>query len=145
MNFKVQRFPKNNQYYTEKTITNTDPNKGVVGTFKTVFGQIITDKGKFVCYCFERFDTLIPEGTYAYVFYDSPANQLTVPLLVDVPHFDKIEVHPANWAFQLKGCCAPCISIDLKIPQGSSSKTAWLMLIGLMNNEEGEITYETLK
>ncbi len=145
-NLLVQRFAQGNKFYTDKEITNTDAEKGVVGTFKTTFGQIVdADTNDFICYCLERRDTLIPEGTYPFTFYYSPENKLTVPLLHDVPNFSYVEVHPANWAYLLKGCVAPCTEIDISTPMGAGSRVAWQKVMGLLNNKEGNITYETLQ
>ncbi len=145
MNFKVQTFPAGHPLYTDNWIENNDKEKGVVGKFQTNFGQITDENGEHICYCFQRRDTAIPDGTYKFIFYDSPANKMVVPLLVDVPGFSNIELHPANWSFQLKGCTAPCLSINVSVPQASQSRNAFNVLMGLMDGKEGEITYETLK
>lgn len=144
MNLVVQRFKKGHPLYTEQTITNTDPNKGVVGTFKSVFGQWVNaETGAFICYNLERFDTLIEEGTYKYTHYFSPANKCDVLLLHDVPHKEYVEVHIANWAYQLKACSAPCTAINLAVTGGISSGNAFKKIMTLVGSSIGTIKFET--
>src|SRR4051812_7941114 len=73
-------------------------------TDKGVFGHLeIGDD--FDCVTLERHDTLIPEGTYKVTLYDSPKNKCQVPL-INVPGRSFIEIHSANWEYQLEGCIA---------------------------------------
>lgn len=89
----------------------------------------------------ERLDTLIPEGVYKYTMYDSPVNKRKVPLLHDVIGFEFIEIHPANFPSELKGCTAPGFTIDKNKPAIYRSSDAFKTLIEIMD-EEGEITYK---
>jgi len=50
--------------------------------------------------------TAIPYGRYKLTWYDSPKHG-RVPLLVGVKGFSYVEIHKANWAYQLEGCIAP--------------------------------------
>jgi len=50
--------------------------------------------------------TAIPYGKYPIVWYDSPKHGRVI-LLKNVKGFSYIEIHPANWAWQLQGCIAP--------------------------------------
>ena len=68
-----------------------------------VFGRLSVDG--FDCVTLERDDTLIPKGTYKITMYDSPSNKCVVPML-DVPGRHYIQIHPANWEYELKGCIA---------------------------------------
>lgn len=49
----------------------------------------------------------IPEGVYVGTMYDSPEFGRPIPLLENVPGRDHIEIHPANYPSELKGCIAP--------------------------------------
>jgi len=149
MNLKVQRFPVGHKLYSVAKVTNTDPKKGLVGTFECVFGQWVDDKGNIICFNLERKDTLIAEGTRKFHFYNSPENKLRVPIMEDEPGlgtFNRcLEVHPANFPYELKGCSAPCIGVNAPLGMGITSRAAWDKLMALINNQEGTITYETLK
>lgn len=73
---------------------------------KPVFGFFSNSDNSLTHQCMERADTMIPEGTYKYSLYFSPANKCVVLLLHDVPGFEMIEHHIANWPHELKGCTA---------------------------------------
>jgi Family of unknown function (DUF5675) len=70
--------------------------------------------GKQFCFCLEdavrpvkiQGVTAIPEGTYGVVLYTSPKHGL-VPLLVGVPDFEYVEIHPGNSSVDTKGCILP--------------------------------------
>jgi hypothetical protein len=68
-----------------------------------VFGHLECED--FDCVTLERDDTLIPPGTYKVTMYDSPANKRIVPML-EVPGRSYIQIHPANFETELKGCIA---------------------------------------
>jgi hypothetical protein len=132
---KVQRFSKGHPLYSEATDS--------VG-IQPIFGQMVDESETRVCYTMERKDTLIPEGTYDFDFYFSPANKLKVPLLKNVPGFEYIEIHPANWPSQLKGCTAVGIGIFPDQAMLSQSVAAFTKLMNLLAGNPGKITYETL-
>jgi hypothetical protein len=52
----------------------------------------------------------IPAGKYPLELYYSQKNEMTVPLLVDVPGRHWIEMHPANYWSELEGCIAPAMT-----------------------------------
>lgn len=72
-------------------------------TDQGIFGHLEWDD--FDCVTLERDDTVIPPGTYKITLYDSPKFKRKVPLL-HVPGREFIEIHPANWEYQLEGCIA---------------------------------------
>lgn len=142
----IQRFKKGHPLFSDVETTNSDPAKGVTTPVKSVFGQIINDKGEFICYSQERLDTLIPCDTYEYGLYDSPHNKLTVIRLIKDSKGTDIsgrclEIHPANFPYELRGCLAPCTSIDIHVPCGNQSRPAWAKVMA-MAGEKGTITYE---
>lgn len=71
----------------------------------SVFGELYVNS-QYECVSLERLSVMIREGTYPISLYFSPHFQRRLPLL-DVPGREYIEIHPANWAYQLKGCVAP--------------------------------------
>lgn len=150
MNFHLQRFTAGHQYYSDATVTNTDASRGAVGTFKPVFGRLLDEGRRFVCYTMERFDTLIPNGVYEYDLYLSPHNKRIVPrLTVDEKGVNisqrYLEIHPANWPFQLKGCAAPGLTIDKATSAVYQSRKAFEIIMKLIGESKGgKITYEYL-
>lgn len=145
LNLTVQRFDKGHPFYSDAIIENTDINKGAVGKFQAVFGQIIDDNHHRICYTMERLDTLIPEGTYPFTYYFSPLNKCNVVLLKDVPGFEFIELHVANFPYEVKGCTALGEQIDVSKPALIQSRNAFNYLMSVLDGQEGTITYETLK
>lgn len=49
-------------------------------------------------------ETAIPIGTYKIVVRDSPHFKRSLPLLLSVPGFEDIEIHPGNTARDTHGC-----------------------------------------
>lgn len=50
--------------------------------------------------------TAIPYGRYRVIITYSAKFKRRLPLLVDVPHFEGIRIHAANWPTELEGCIA---------------------------------------
>jgi len=144
MNITVQRFDEQDAMYSDAMVTNNDIHKGVVGTFGFVFGQLLDDQGKFICYTLERKDTLISEGTRKYKLYYSPANRCVVPIFEDAPGsgtYDRcFEMHPANFPYELKGCTA--VGLGLTQVELTQSKAAFSKIMALLNGNEGTVTHE---
>lgn len=79
---------------------------------KGTFGVLVKDNEP-VCDTVERpwvdnhnETSCIPVGIYEVIEYQSPTKG-NVWLLKDVPSRNFIEIHPANYAHELKGCIAP--------------------------------------
>ncbi len=154
LNFIVQRFDTGHPLYSDVDSFHNNE------YYKSTFGQILNEVGELLHYILERRDTLIPEGTYDYCFYNSPVNGWVV-MLKDVSGFEFIEHHAANWPWQLKGCTAHGLQIDVHTPSLVHSKDAlnpWFdsivkasgkILAGppgtIIDGDFGTITYETLK
>jgi hypothetical protein len=68
-----------------------------------VFGEMSIDD-EFTCYTLERPAVLIPAGTYPLTYYFSPHNNMTVPLLHNVPGRTMIEIHAGNTPSDTEGC-----------------------------------------
>lgn len=56
--------------------------------------------------------TAIPAGTYRLVVTQSPRFRRPLPLLVDVPGFGGIRIHPGNSAGDTEGCLLPGLVRD---------------------------------
>lgn len=79
-----------------------------------VFGILSTEDGDQLCYTLERtfpqpdgsLAPKMPVGTYQCRRYLSPHFGYVVFEICDVPGHDNIEIHKANWEYQLNGCVA---------------------------------------
>lgn len=97
-------------------------------------GEIWID-GKFECYSVEDVvrtgekvhgKTAIPFGTYEVVVTMSARFKQPLPLLVDVPGFAGIRIHPGNTAKDTEGCILPGLQ---KTPTGvGGSRVAFARL-----------------
>jgi hypothetical protein len=70
------------------------------------FGVLFVN-GLFTCFTLENTHKIIQAGEYPIVFYNSPHNKRKVPLLQNVLGREYIEIHPANYWYELEGCIAP--------------------------------------
>ena len=95
---------------------------------KATIGRLLTEMGDHVCYTLELQRYGIPcriiEGIYQAAEYDSPANKCRVWLLSGIPGRSFIEIHPANYPSELKGCIAPGLSVAVNKQAVWDSRTA---------------------
>ena len=77
----------------------------------SVFGELFID-GSFFCYTLEdkerdikiKAETAIPKGTYKVILNQSSRFKRILPLLIDVPNFEGIRMHPGNTNHDTEGC-----------------------------------------
>lgn len=100
------------------------------GTFQ--FGVLFVD-GKFQFFTLENNDKKIPVGDYPISFYSSPKFGLTVPLL-NVPGHSFIEIHPANYPYELEGCIAVGVSKTDELL--SESRKAFFALMKMLSGHK---------
>jgi len=82
-------------------------------TKKSTAGKLFLD-GAFECYTLEDIvrergvkvygQTAIPAGTYQVLLTQSPRLKRVLPLLLNVPGFEGIRIHPGNKAEDTDGC-----------------------------------------
>lgn len=102
-----------------------------VRTPEFTLGEIADDTGH-LCYTVEdavrdgpkvRGKTAIPAGRYKIIITHSPRFKRSLPLLLDVPGFEGIRIHPGNTAGDSEGCILPG---RVRTPDGvSASKLAF--------------------
>ncbi len=124
MNLDLIRFTPDNSEYS------------ITATFGKFFFE-----GKPVCYSMEKNETLIEPGSYPFSLYWSRNNKCIVPLLGGVANRSELEIHPANWLYEINGCIAPGLSINKSIPNINMSKIAFgeICKIILKNNFSGTL------
>lgn len=107
-------------------------------TTRTTIGALYVD-GVFECYvCEDRYrpppepkvpgETCIPIGRYEVRITHSPRFGVEMPLLLNVPGFEGIRIHPGNGAGDTEGCLLPGRTA---LPDGvGESRVAYHQLFG---------------
>lgn len=82
----------------------------------STIGELSVDK-QFVCYTVEDVvrpnnvkvpgATAIPAGRYRVIVTHSPRFGVPLPLLLDVPGYSGVRIHPGNTAADTEGCILP--------------------------------------
>lgn len=110
-------------------------------------GELYVD-GKFVCYTLEdairkekiKGVTAIPAGTYDVIINMSTRFKRLMPLLVNVPNYEGVRIHPGNTAEDTEGC----ILVGSKVRSDgrfvSESMKAYTKLFAMMTAAKDKIT-----
>lgn len=77
----------------------------------STIGELTID-GKFECYTLEdkerdvkiKCETAIPKGTYKVIINQSNRFKKLLPLVLNVPNFEGIRIHPGNTNHDTEGC-----------------------------------------
>ena len=80
-------------------------------TANSTIGEMTID-GKFECYTLEdierdvkiKCETAIPKGTYKVIINQSNRFKKLMPLVLNVPNFEGIRIHPGNSNHDTEGC-----------------------------------------
>jgi hypothetical protein len=80
-------------------------------TENSTIGELFID-GKFECYTLEdkerdvkiKNETAIPKGTYKVIINMSNRFKKLLPLLIEVPGFEGVRIHPGNSNHDTEGC-----------------------------------------
>jgi len=115
-------------------------------TDKSTIGELYID-GEFFCYTLEDVvreekisgETAIPAGTYKVSITFSPHFQRYLPLLLDVPNFEGVRIHPGNKASDTEGCLLVG-STKSKDFIGNSRTTFELLYEKLKSEEDIELS-----
>lgn len=85
--------------------------KRLYKTDNSTIGELKVD-GKFECYTLEdkerevkiKCETAIPKGTYKVIINQSNRFKKLLPLLLSVPNFEGVRIHPGNTNHDTEGC-----------------------------------------
>jgi len=85
--------------------------KRLYKTDNSTIGELTID-GKFECYTLEdkerevkiKSETAIPKGTYKVIINQSNRFKKLLPLLLNVPNFEGVRIHPGNTNHDTEGC-----------------------------------------
>jgi len=85
--------------------------KRLYKTENSTIGELTID-GKFECYTLEdkerevkiKCETAIPKGIYKVIINQSNRFKKLLPLLLNVPNFEGVRIHPGNTNHDTEGC-----------------------------------------
>lgn len=111
----------------------------------STIGRLMID-GAFQCWTLEdvvRSEkiagiTAIPAGTYKIIINTSTRFARRLPLLVDVPGYTGVRIHPGNCAHDTEGCILPGTSMTVDWVGGS--RAAFESLFSMMDLPDQEIS-----
>lgn len=114
-------------------------------TDKATTGRLLID-GKFQCWTLEdvvrpakiAHETAIPAGTYEVVITESVRFKRRLPLLVGVPGFDGIRIHPGNCAADTDGCIL--VGTSKTVDWISGSRNAFEALFPILDQPGQKMT-----
>ncbi len=115
-------------------------------TERFTIGELYVD-GVFECFIGEdRFrlpwepkvprETCIPCGTFPVVVTHSPRFDIEMPLLLDVPGFLGVRIHPGNTPADTEGCLLPGLEVDAD--RVLQSREAYGRLFSLFQSKPSE-------
>lgn len=114
-------------------------------TDNSTIGELSID-GEFACFVLEDTcrtvkvagQTAIPSGQYKVVRTHSPRFGRVLPLLLDVPHYAGIRIHPGNTSGDTAGCLLPGMRKDVDVVY--DSKKAFEIVDKAIQNAEGDVS-----
>lgn len=114
--------------------------KNPIKTAKSTISELYID-GKFECHILEDTirlikkygETAIPAGEYTIAVTYSPRFQKALPLLLNVPGYAGIRVHPGNKSADTEGCLLPGMYKKTTPDWVSGSKIAFDALFSKIN------------
>lgn len=106
-------------------------------------GKLYVD-GKYECFVLEDVvrpskvhgRTAIPEGSYKIIVTMSPRFKKLLPLLVDVPNYQGVRIHPGNTADDTEGCLLPGLTNPTPYSVGSSGKAFEALMAKLQRAQQ---------
>jgi hypothetical protein len=122
-------------------------------TPSTTIGQLFGPRGEVVCFVLEdRFRmpwemkvpgrTCIPCGEYQVQVTHSPRFGVEMPLLLDVPGFTGIRIHPGNGPADTEGCLLP--GLERQSDRVLDSREAYLKVLDLIQSAGAEDVFITI-
>ena len=109
-------------------------------TKNSTIGELTID-GKFECFILEDHyptpyvktpgKTAIPAGRYEVRVTYSPRFKVNMPLLLDVPQYQGVRIHPGNTAGHTEGCLLPGKARGLDYV--GNSRAAYAVLLAKLN------------
>lgn len=103
----------------------------------STFGVLFVD-GHFQCFTLEDVlregpkvhgETAIPAGTYRIIINQSPRFRRRLPLLLQVPGFEGIRIHPGNHVDDTEGCILVGLRRDVAAGKVLESRLAFTPLL----------------
>lgn len=88
--------------------------------------------------------TAIPYGTYKIVISYSPRFGKYLPLLLNVPGYSGIRIHPGNTEVDTEGCLLPGVRSNMKVLNSKATFTRLLSVLTKVEKKE-EITISIIK
>lgn len=118
-------------------------------TDKSTIGELSLD-GKVMCFILEdvvrpekiKGKTAIPAGNYKIIITPSSRFKRDLPLLLNVPNYEGIRIHPGNTAADTEGCLLP--GIERSMDKVSASRIAFDHLFSTIRMllRQGEVWIE---
>lgn len=93
-----------------------------------ILGELWLD-GAYLCWTLENAAHALAAGSYGLTAYHSPYFDTVVPLLTGTEPRSAIEIHPANWPSELKGCIAVGMTQRTTPPQVRFARIAHHLLM----------------